>query len=170
MPTLTSGSPPKAEQVTIERLFEAPRELLFKAWTDEQHLSRWYAPAGCEITFRKLEIRPGGEFHSCIKTPNGHYCWCRGTYSEIKTPERIVYSMLIADEAGKLLSPDEAGMDPDWPRETIVTVTFEEIGPRTTKLTLHQSVNLELAKRTGAYPSWLSMFDRLEESLALPQA
>ena len=166
MPTLTNPSPTQTKHVTIERVFQAPRELLFKAWTDEQHLMNWYAPTGCEISFRKLEIRPGGEIHSCIKTPGGHLCWCRGTYSEIKKPERIVYSMLISDEAGNLLGPDEAGMDANWPRETIVTVTFEEVGPQTTKLTLRQTVDLELAKKTGAYPSWLNMLDRLEESLA----
>jgi uncharacterized protein YndB with AHSA1/START domain len=80
-------------------------------------------------------------------------------------PERIVFSMCIADEQGNTLGPVEAGMDPDWPRETTVTVTFAEQQGKT-RLTLHQTVLESLARRTGAYPSWLNMLDRLAGLLA----
>ncbi|MFL6197166.1 MAG: SRPBCC domain-containing protein, partial [Thermoanaerobaculia bacterium] len=90
--------------------------------------------------------------------------WCTGVYREIVEPERIVYSLAAADENGDLAEPAEMGMDPDWPRETIVTVTFAELGAGT-QLTLHQTVSEALAKRTGAHPSWLQMLDRLENLL-----
>ena len=162
-----NGSVAELEEqlVVIKRVFDAPRELVFKAWTDPQHLVRWFAPPGCTIHFRQLDIRQGGEFHSCVGTPDGHACWCKGTYQEIVAPERIVFSMSVADEQGNLVSPVDAGMDPEWPRETIVTVTFAEHDGKT-ELTLHQTVSESLAKRTGAHPSWIQMLDRLEEILA----
>lgn len=151
--------------VLITRVFDAPRELVFQAWTDPAHLAHWYAPHGCTISFREIEVREGGVFHSCIGGPDGSACWCKGVYREVVAPERIVCTMAIADEQGNLMDPTDVGMDPEWPRETVLTVTFEEQDGKT-KLTLHQTVSEELAKRTGAHQSWLQMLDRLAEQLA----
>ena len=151
-------------EVFITRVFDAPRELVFAAWTDPEHLARWFAPNGCSVRFRQLDFRAGGAFHSCIHTPDGHDCWCAGVYREIAAPERIVFTMAVADANGDLIEPVDAGMDPDWPRETVVTVTFAELGGGT-ELTLRQTVSESLAKRTGAHPSWLQMLDRLAAEL-----
>ncbi len=151
--------------VVITRIFDAPRELVFRAWTDPEHLMRWYAPRGCTIHFRQIDLRQGGVFHSCIRSPEGHECWCKGVYREIVKPERIVYTLAVADEEGNFVDPADVGMDPDWPRETILTVTFAEHDGKTT-LTLHQTILESLAKRTGAHPSWIEMLDRLAELLA----
>ena len=156
-------------EVVITRVFDAPRELVFAAWTDPWHLARWYAPDGCSVHFRTLDVRPGGTFHSCIRSPGGHACWCTGVYREIVRPKRIVYTLAVADETGNPVEPAEVGMDPDWPRESVLTVTFAEHG-RGTLLTLHQTVSEALAKRTGAHPSWLQMLDRLAADLAAGRA
>jgi uncharacterized protein YndB with AHSA1/START domain len=153
------------DEVLISRVFDAPRELVFRAWTDPQSLPRWYAPHGCTVAFRQLDIRPGGEFHSCIHTPDGHDCWCKGEYQEIVAPERIVYTMVAADSAGNAVNPVDVGMDADWPRETVVTVTFADEDGKT-RLTLRQTVAESIARRTGAHPSWLQMLDRLAEQLS----
>jgi len=150
--------------LVITRVFDAPRDLVFKAWTDPEQLKRWYAPRGCEIHFAKLDIRPGGTFHSCIRNPKFHDCWCVGVYREIVVPERIVYDMAVADENGNRVEPADVGMDPDWPKETVVTVTFAAQGDKT-KVTLHQTAPESVAKRTGAHPSWIEMLDRLAEGL-----
>jgi uncharacterized protein YndB with AHSA1/START domain len=158
--------PVTGNDVLITRLIAAPRTLVFAAWTDPAHLARWFAPRGCTIAFARLDLRSGGSFHSCIRTPDGHECWCIGTYREIIAPERLVFTMAIADAQGRLIDPASVGMDPAWPRETVVTVTFAERAGGTTGLTLHQTVDEALAKRTGAHPSWLQMLDRLAEELA----
>jgi len=152
-------------EVLITRTFDVPREAVYRAWTDPRQLPLWFAPTGCTIRFAKLEIRPGGEFHSCITTPDGHECWCRGTYRELAEPERIVFTMAVADAAGSLIEPIDAGMDPEWPRETTVEVTLADEGEGT-RLTLRQSVSEIVAKRTGAHPSWLTMLDRLADAIA----
>ena len=153
------------EEVFISRTFDVPRELVFQAWSDASHLEQWYAPPGCSIHFRKLDFRVGGSFHSCIRIPNGHECWCTGEYLEIVAPERIVFTMAVADAEGNFADPVKMGMDPEWPAQTVVTVTLtEELGK--TKLVLHQTVRESLARKTGAYPSWLQMLDRLATELA----
>jgi uncharacterized protein YndB with AHSA1/START domain len=157
--------PNSDREVLITRLFDSPRELVFAAWTDPEHLEHWYAPNGCTIHFAKLDLRQGGRFHSCIRSPDGHECWCVGVYREIVVPERIVYTLAIADEQGNRVEPASVGMDRDWPAETIVTVTFAEPEPGKTKLTLHQTVSESIAKRTGAHPSWIQMLDRLAQEL-----
>lgn len=154
--------------VVITRSFDAPRELVFRAWTDPEQLTRWYAPTGCTIRFVAIDPRPGGAFHSCLRTPDGYECWCKGIYLEIVEPERIVYTLAVTDEHGASVEPSAVGMDPAWPRETVVTVTFSELGGGT-KLTLHQTAPESLARRTGAHPSWIEMMDRLAENLAAPE-
>jgi len=152
------------KQILITREFDATRDLVFRAWTDPGQLAKWYAPHGCQIRFHKLDIRPGGRFHSCIATPDGHECWCIGEYLEVEAPARIVLTMISADATGKPVEPADLGMDPAWPKETTVTVTFAEHAGKTT-LTLEQTVSESLAKKTGAHPSWLQMLDRLAEQL-----
>lgn len=154
----------KNEDVFISRIVDVPRELVFQAWTDPAELEKWFAPKGCTIQFLQIDIREGGTFHSVIKNPDYKDCWCIGTYLEIVPPERIVFKMAVADEAGNLVSAADAGMDPSWPPETIVTVTLADLGNKT-GFTLHQTVNETLAKRTGAYPSWLQMLDTMEAQL-----
>lgn len=151
--------------VKIEREIAAPRELVWKAWTDPQMLMQWYAPHGCTIEFKKLDLGPAGGMLSCIRSPEGHECWCSGKYLEVAAPEKLVFSMAIANAKGELVSPVSIGMDPEWPAETIVTLKLEARGEKTL-LTLHQSVLESVARRTGAYPSWVQMLDRLAEMVA----
>jgi uncharacterized protein YndB with AHSA1/START domain len=138
----------------ITRTFDAPRELVFKAWTDETFLQRWYAPNGCTIEFYTLD---------CIHNPSYGPCIVSGVYQEVVAPERLVLTMFLADREGNMIEPDVK--HPKWPQVTTLTVTFEDLGGMT-KVTLAQTVSEALAKETGAYPSWLQMLDRLAENLA----
>jgi len=150
------------EDVLITRTFSASAERLFAAWTDPAQLLRWYAPRGCRIEFKSLDMKLHGSYLSCITIPNGEECWCKGSYLEFDPPRSLVFSMINCDANGETLTAIEAGKDDAWPTETIVTVTFDAISENKTKLTLHQTVSLALATKTGAYPSWLDMLDQLE--------
>lgn len=154
----------KTKQVDITYTYNYPREVVFKAWTDAEHLKQWFAPPGCTIEYKKLEIRQGGTFHSCIHNPEYGDCWCIGVYEEIIEPEKIVYTVINADENGNPVNPASIGMDPEWPGETIVTVLFTEVNGRTT-VNLKQTASEAVAKRTGAYPSWIKMLERLNALL-----
>jgi uncharacterized protein YndB with AHSA1/START domain len=85
-------------------------------------------------------------------------------FTELVAPERIVYRLFFSDEQGNFVAARTAGADAEWPDETTVTVMFTEHRQRTT-MTLHQTVPESVAKRTGAYPSWIEMLDRLSEQL-----
>jgi uncharacterized protein YndB with AHSA1/START domain len=166
---MPAGIADDARTIRIERTFDAPRELVFQAWTRPEYLMQWYAPRGCTIRFVQLDVRPGGRFHSCIHNPQFGDCWCVGVYQEIVRPERIVYTLVTADSAGNEIEPVQAGHDPRWPRATLVTVTLTEVRGAT-RLTLEQNVLESLAKHTGAHPSWLQMLDRLDELVTVRKA
>ncbi len=155
----------KNKQVEITHTFNAPRSLVFKAWTNRENLRNWYAPPGCTFKFKKLDIRTGGQFHYCICHPEFGDCWCIGEYKEIKEPEKIAYTLINADEMGNPVDPVTIGMDPEWPGETLVTVYFSEKDGKTT-ITLHQTVAEQVAKKTGAHPSWIRMLENLEHILS----
>ncbi len=148
----------------ITHLFNASPEIVFKAWTDPDHLKHWYAPDGCTIEFKSIDAKQGGEFHSCIHDPFHGPCWIKGKYHEVIFPEKLVLSMILSNEQGENVSANAAGKSEDWPEAIITTVTFTPIGNQT-KVILHQTVKEEEAKKTGAYQSWFSMFDRLTRLL-----
>lgn len=153
------------EDLFITYQFNAPRELVFEAWTDPRHLQHWYAPDGCTIVFKSIDVKVGGTFHSVIHDPVHGECWITGVYQEITFPEKLVFTMELSNEQGTPFSATEAGKSKDWPAVTITTVTFESFGTQT-KLTLHQTVAEAEARKTGAYQSWFSMFDRLNALLS----
>ncbi|HLP20169.1 MAG TPA: SRPBCC domain-containing protein [Chitinophagales bacterium] len=154
----------KSKEVHITHVFNAERELVFKAWTDPEQLAKWYAPDGCTISFAKADIKQGGQYLSCVHVPTYGDCWCKGTYQVVDAPNKLVFTMEVTDETGKDVTPAEAGMAEGWPQVTTVTVTFFDMDGKT-KIELHQTVSEELAKKTGAYPSWISMFDKLVPSI-----
>jgi uncharacterized protein YndB with AHSA1/START domain len=162
---MTQTKNPSDRQVFITREIAAPVEIVFRAWTDPEQLVQWHAPNGCTFRFRTVDLRQGGTFHSCIHTPDGQDCWVCGQYVEIVPNQKLVYTMAMADENGNRVDSVSAGKESDWPAETTVTVTFEPKNGKTL-LTLSQTVSEAVAKRTGAYPSWLQMFDRLAQMLA----
>ena len=151
-------------EVFITRTINHPREVVFKAWTDPAELKKWFAPKNCSILFSALDIRPGGKFHWCVRNPKYPDCWCIGVFLEVVFPERIKYSIQLADENGTPMDPAQVFKNKDWPKETTVTVTFSEHHGNT-EINIHQTVNESLAKQTGAYQSWIEMLAILDETL-----
>ncbi|MDQ7948014.1 MAG: SRPBCC domain-containing protein [Pedobacter sp.] len=148
------------KELLISHLFDAPRAKVFKAWTDPEQLKHWYAPDGCSIEFKSIAVKRGGQFHYCIHDPVHGPCWIIGTYLEIIPDEKLVFTMVMSNEAGEAVSSVANGKVEDWPERHVATVIFESIG-QCTKLTIHQTVSEEKAKETGAYQSWIKMFNKL---------
>ena len=158
----SSVTEPARQELVITRIFDAPRELVFKAWTDPEHMKRWWGPKGFTTPFCKIDLRPGGVIHFCMRSPEGQDFWCAGVYREIAPPERIVCTSFFSDEEGNLVQPTHYGMSPDWPAETLMTVTFEEHEGKT-KLTLRQARVPVTPERENAVAGWNESFDRLAE-------
>lgn len=156
--------PVNNNEVFIEQIFNARPEKVFNAWTDPEKLMRWYAPDGCTVHFKNIKVEKGGRFHYCISNPQFGDCWAIGEYQDVSPHTKIMFTLINADENGKPIDPAEIGMDPDWPGATIVTVNFSEENGKT-RLQLRQTVSQEIAQRTGAYPSWLQMLDKMQTVL-----
>ena len=151
-------------EIVITRVFDAPRELVWKAWTEPERLMRWWAPDGCSSPFCTVDLRPGGVFLYCMRMPDGRDIWGKGVYREIVEPERIVYIDAFADAQGNTVSPTYYGMSEDHPMETQVTVTFDEQGGRT-RLVLRHSVPESFPEREGTMQGWTQMLNKLAEEL-----
>jgi uncharacterized protein YndB with AHSA1/START domain len=140
-------------ELVITRLFAAPRALVFKAWTEPEHLARWWGPQGFTLVSCTTDVRPGGVWVRHMRSPEGTMHIKRGVYREIVAPARLVFTYADEDADGRL-GP-----------ETLVTVTFEEVGA-TTRLTLGQ-VGFETASaRDGHAGGWTSALERFAEYLA----
>lgn len=152
----------KANELQIDRLINAPIDLVFAAWTDPEHLKHWMAPRGCTIHFKQIDIRQGGGFLSCVKNPSYPDCWAKANYLNITKPSTISYRIELSDENGNLDLPRYKALD--FPAVSIITVSFTKEGDKT-RILLHQTVSEEAAKTKGAYQSWLQSLDILEEHL-----
>jgi len=140
-------------ELTVTRVFDAPRELLFRMWTDLQHIAKWWGPQGFTTTSLQMDFRPGGTYRACMRSPEGTLHCRRGVYREIVAPERLVFSFAWEDEDG---NPGH---------QTIVTVSFADLG-RKTLLTLHQAIFETVERCDDHRRGWTSCLERFAEYLA----
>ncbi len=152
-------------EIVITRVFDAPRELVWKAWTDPERLKRWWGPKTFTAPFCTLDLRVGGTYLYCMRSPDGKDYWSTGVYREIVPLERIVCTDSFADEKGKVVPATHYGMSPDFPPEMLVTVTFEEHGGKTT-LTLRHTGIPAGTDRSLAEQGWSESLDKLDGVLA----
>ena len=112
----------------ISRVVDAPRERVWQAWTEAERLKKWWGPKGFTVKQCKVDLRPGGLMHYCLRTPDGKDMWGKFVYREIVKPEKLVWLNSFSDEkGGTTVHP----MSPTWPREMLTTVTFEAQGGKT---------------------------------------
>lgn len=135
----------------IEREFQAPRELVFRAFTDAAMLREWFCPEGCDLPFARFDPRVGGTYRACLRgRESGTEWWMEGTWLEIVPHDRIVYTHNWEDEARR---PE---------RDSVVTITLADIGEGRTRLTLHQTPFVSLEERDGHRGGWSSCLNRLQ--------
>lgn len=147
------------KEIVITRLFDAPRTLVFKVWTDPQHIAKWWGPEGYSSTDCKVDLRVGGNFSLQLHGKGGDIHPCAGTFREIVEPERIVYEAVQAEGAGC-----GAGLPP----RSVVTVTFEDQQGKTL-LTIHTRLasilDRDAALESGFGIGWESCLGRLADYL-----
>src|SRR5437899_7660320 len=85
-------------ELLVTRTFDAPRELVFKAWTEPERLAQWWGPKGFTMKKVSVDLRPGGVFHYGMTSPDGHEMWGRFVYREITPPERLIFVNSFSDE------------------------------------------------------------------------
>lgn len=150
MSTSHAGTREKSEpQLVITRVFDAPRELVYKVWTDPKHLAQWWGPHGFTTTILQMDVRPGGTWRYAMRGLDGNDYPFDGVYLEIDEPRRLVFSGTIHG---------------DRSQEVWTEVTFTEQERKTT-LRVHQVYSFESAATRGAPIGWNQMLDRLFEYL-----
>ena len=149
----------------ITRTFDAPRELVWRAWTEREHLMRWFGPKGTTISHAALDLRPGGTFHYAMRSAGGGEMWGKWTFREIVAPKKLVLISSFSDANGSLAP---APMIDNWPLETLSTTTFEEQNGKTTitlrwiPLNATESQCQTFAKmRDSMQQGWGGTFERL---------
>jgi uncharacterized protein YndB with AHSA1/START domain len=159
----------ETERMVVTRVFDAPRELVWKAWTDPQYVMQWWGPKGFTSPVCKMDFRVGGKFLCCMRTPDGKDFWNGGEYHEIVLHEKIVYSMYFSDPEGNKVEPEQYGMEHEAIDGAYDVVTFENFGNGQTKLTLIGNESMESAKESGQVEGWneiLGKFDAVVAGLA----
>jgi uncharacterized protein YndB with AHSA1/START domain len=140
-------------ELTITRVFDAPRALVFKAWTDPRHLAQWWGPEGFTNPVCEFDAHVGGALRIHMRGPDGAVYPMKGVIREIVAPERLIFSSVAVDAAGKHLL------------EGLTTVTFAEQNGRT-KMTMHTHAaavaEIGVGYLQGMEAGWTQSIDRLE--------
>ena len=132
----------------IERIFDAPPEIVFEAWTKPEHLTKWWGPTDFALPFCELDFREGGRYRFCMRSPAGEDHWVWGEYRSIDSPERVEFTWNREDADGNI-----------W-NSTIVRLTFANADGRT-KFTLNQTLFDTTADRDDHNGGWSQCLERL---------
>lgn len=167
------NAPDRAEKSTdfvISRVFDAPRELVWKAFTDAERLQHWWGPKGFKVKASKMDLRVGGTYHYGLTAPNGSDMWGKMAFREIAPPQRLVWINSFSDETGGTTRhPGHMS----WPLELLTVVTFEEQDGRTlltVRWSPHNATEEERktfdAGRDSMRMGWTGTLEQLEAYLA----
>ncbi|MCU1334598.1 MAG: hypothetical protein JWO19_179 [Bryobacterales bacterium] len=144
-------------ELVITRVFDAPRELVFRAWTDAKHMAQWWGPKGFTNTIDQMDVRPGGAWRIIMRAPDGAEYPSQGVYREIVPPERLVFTNTAVDKDGNVII------------DGFTTVTFADEDGKT-KLTLETRGVAMVAYAAdylkGMETGWTQSLVRLAEELA----
>ena len=162
---MTDAQKPAPNVLVITRIFDAPRALVWKAWTDPKELMKWHGPNGYTSPTYTIDLRVGGRYHGCMRSAEGQEHWSTGVYKEIVPMRKIVCTDSFADEKGNVISAKQLGLPGEWPMELLVTVTFEDHEGNKTKLTIrHEGMPTDIGDMASA--GWNESLDKLAAVLS----
>lgn len=163
MSDINSDSKKNKNGLTITRIFDAPKELVWKAWTDPEHIKQWWGPKDYTSPSCAVDFRIGGKMIFCMKSKtDGMEIWSTGVYKEIVPYKKLVFTDCFADEKGNVVPSTHYGME-GIPLEMLITVTLEDYEGKT-KMTLVHS-GLPEDHYQDANIGWNESLDKLEVSL-----
>ncbi|MBS0488445.1 MULTISPECIES: SRPBCC family protein [unclassified Phenylobacterium] len=135
------------DELLIERIFDAPPDLVFRVWTSPEHLMRWWGPKDFVTVVFDQDFRVGGAYRACIRDASGGDHWMTGTYREIVDGQKIVMSFRWEDGA--------------WGVDNTVTVMFAALAGGRTLFRFHQAPFASLEARDSHTQGWSSLVDKL---------
>lgn len=154
------------KELTLTRDFNEPREDVWNAWTDPDVFMQWWGPRGFTTPISKIDLKVDGEYFNCMRAPDGQDFCSKGVYREIVEHELLVMTDSFADKEGNIVSATYYGMGADFPREMLITVTFEEQDKRTKLIVKHSDIKgLSEAELNDMQQGWNESLDKLAELL-----
>jgi uncharacterized protein YndB with AHSA1/START domain len=153
-------------EVVIERIFEARVEKVWNAWTEPELLKKWWGPKGFTTPECRLDLREGGKYLFCMRSPEGQDIWSTGKYIEIIPSKKIVCTDSFSDKDGNVVPASNYGMEGDFPDEMYVTVTFEDIGNKTGMILRHAGLP-DGTMKDMTVTGWNELFDKLDHKCPL---
>jgi uncharacterized protein YndB with AHSA1/START domain len=163
---MTNNTGNDTERMVITRVFDAPRELVWKAWTDSKYVMQWWGPKGFTSPFCQIDFRVGGKYLCCMKSPDGQEFWNGGEYHEIIPHEKIVSSMYFSDAQGNKVEASEYGIEHEAIPDAHDVITFEDLGNGQTKLTFIGNETMESAKSSGQAEGWNQILEKFSAVVA----
>lgn len=154
------------ERMTVTRVYDAPLELVWKAWTDPKYVAKWWGPQGCTAPVVEMDFRVGGKALLCMKMPDGQEFWNGIDYIEIVPHEKIVSSMYFADKDGNKVDPSALGFEHEVVEGAYDTTLFEDLGDGKTKLTFIGNEPMKDAAESGQLEGWKQILDKVAVVLA----
>lgn len=164
----------ESEGIVITREFDAPRERVWKAWTDPEIVKRWWGPEHFTAPSIKIDLRVGGRYIYAMQGPAGtqwdKVMYSAGIFRQIVPNEKLVVTDFFSDEDGNKLAPEKLGQSADFPSEMELTVMFEEVGKGKTRLTLiypkpENEAHFQAMLKSGMKEGWSSSLDKLAAAL-----
>ena len=156
------------EDLVVTRIIDAPLKLVWKAWTEPEHLMRWWGPKDYSSPSCELDLRVGGKFLFCMRAPQeqgGQDSYTAGVYKRIVPLELLEFTQSLADKDGNRVDPAQIGMPPDFPKEMNTLVTFKGKGDMT-ELTIRIQNAPVGQMYVYALAGWHQSLDKLAENLA----
>ncbi len=163
---MTTEASNQVERMTVTRVFDAPRELVWKAWTDPKYIMQWWGPKGFTSPVCRMDFRVGGKLVCCMKAPDGQEFWNATDYIEIVPNEKIVSSMYFADANGNKVDPADMGIEHEAIEGAYDVTLFEDLGNGKTKLTFIGNEPMESAKNSGQMEGWIQILDKVADVVA----
>jgi uncharacterized protein YndB with AHSA1/START domain len=163
---MTENTVSEKERMVITRVFDAPRELVWRAWTDPKYVMQWWGPKGFSSPVCKMDFRVGGKFLYCMRTPDGQDFWNGGEYHEIVLHEKIVSSMYFSDAEGNKVDPEQRGIEHEVVEGAYDVTLFEDFGNGQTKLTFIGNEPMADATESGQVEGWNEQLDKVAEVVA----
>ena len=157
-------SGPAERDLVVARVFDAPRELVFGAWTQAERIKRWWGPKNFTMPQCEIDLREGGVFLRCMRSPEGRDTWVTGVFREVVVPERLVLTDSFADAEGNVVPAEHYGFQPGLPLERLITVTFDEHAGSTTVNVRHSGL-IPGVDRDLVRHGWIGGLESLAEYL-----
>jgi uncharacterized protein YndB with AHSA1/START domain len=151
------------EELVITRVFDAPTERVWQAWTNPEHMKKWWGPKEYSCPDCEIDLRVGGKYLYSMLGPDGKKIWVTGIYKEIIPNRKLVFSDSFGDDKGNIVPSEDYGMQ-GMPLEMLVTVILDEEDGKTKMTMTHAGIPAG-EHREGANAGWNSSFDKLEELL-----